>query len=241
MRDRDKAMIERLKEIVDFVKGMGKDIAVIENGDCLGTQDAERVRQVTGAHSVMIARAAESNPSCFSKTPLTDVHETLVPSYLRLSRYLDNHWSLTKFCVSQFKSPHTKVNGKAEDKRIRDFVVKAKSFDDVAEIAGGWTGDGDFREIARAIELREVKVDEPELSSEDLNVEAINVVSEGSLLSKVVEQSSGNKYETPIGTQNPHPPGPDAPFVADFPRTLPTLISGQDPITPTHTPPLSVR
>ncbi|KAF9027797.1 hypothetical protein BDP27DRAFT_1437062 [Rhodocollybia butyracea] len=239
MRDRDKAMIERLREIVDFVKGMGKDIAVIENGDCLGAEDAERVRQVTGAHSVMIARAAESNPSCFSKTPLTDVHETLVPSYLRLSRYLDNHWSLTKFCLSQFKSPHTKVNGKAEDRRIREFVVKAKSFDDVAEIAGGWTGDEDFREIAHSIELRETKVNELELFSQDLNIEA--TVSEDSLLSKVVEQGSGNKYETPTGTQNPHPPGSDAPFVADFPRTLPTLISGQDPMTPTHTPPLSVR
>ncbi len=38
----------------------------------------------SGAHSVMIARAAEANPSCFSNTPLTDVEETLVPDYLRL-------------------------------------------------------------------------------------------------------------------------------------------------------------
>ena len=41
-------MIERLRQIVDFVKGMGKDIAVIENGDCLGAEDAKRVREVTG-------------------------------------------------------------------------------------------------------------------------------------------------------------------------------------------------
>ncbi|TRM61594.1 hypothetical protein BD626DRAFT_549162 [Schizophyllum amplum] len=44
---------------VEFVKASGKDIAVVENGDCKGP----------GCDSVMIARAAESNPSCFSPTP----------------------------------------------------------------------------------------------------------------------------------------------------------------------------
>lgn len=48
MRDRDRALVERLREIVDFVEGMGKGIAVIENGDCLGWNDARRVREITG-------------------------------------------------------------------------------------------------------------------------------------------------------------------------------------------------
>lgn len=48
MRDRDAALIQRLKEIVDFVEGLGKGIAVIENGDCLGAEDSKRVREVTG-------------------------------------------------------------------------------------------------------------------------------------------------------------------------------------------------
>lgn len=39
---------------------------------------------VPGAHSVMIATAAEANPSCFSPTPLSDVEETLMPAYMRL-------------------------------------------------------------------------------------------------------------------------------------------------------------
>ena len=47
-RDRDAAMIERLKEIVDFVKASGKDIAVVENGDCKGYEDAKRIREMTG-------------------------------------------------------------------------------------------------------------------------------------------------------------------------------------------------
>lgn len=84
MREKDRATIERLNEIVQFVHGMGKGIAVIENGDCKGWEDAKRVRAVTGANSVMIARGAESNPSCFSSTPLEDVETNLVPAYLRV-------------------------------------------------------------------------------------------------------------------------------------------------------------
>jgi len=48
MREKDRAVIERLKEIVEFVEGTGKGIAVIENGDCTGWEDAQRVRRVTG-------------------------------------------------------------------------------------------------------------------------------------------------------------------------------------------------
>lgn len=98
---REKALIERLKEIVEFVERTRPEVAVIENGDCLSVEDSLRVKRITGvsvshrpaeqyiepqagAHSVMIATAAESNPSCFSKTPLVDVETTLIPSYIRL-------------------------------------------------------------------------------------------------------------------------------------------------------------
>ena len=88
MRDKDRALIERLKEIVDFVERMGKGIAVIENGDTKDWTHAKGVREITGAHSVMIARGAEANPSCFSPNPLKDVETTLIPAYLRLVRVL---------------------------------------------------------------------------------------------------------------------------------------------------------
>lgn len=48
MRDRDRALVERLREIVEFVEGMGRGVAVVENGDCVGWEDAKKVRQVTG-------------------------------------------------------------------------------------------------------------------------------------------------------------------------------------------------
>lgn len=99
MRERDAALVHRLREIVEFVQALGVDIAVIENGDCKGWDDAKRVKRLTGgysagtcprltaspgASSVMIATAAESNPTCFSSMPLMNLETTLIPSYLRL-------------------------------------------------------------------------------------------------------------------------------------------------------------
>ncbi len=107
MRKSEPALPHRLREIVEFVEASGKNIAVIENGDCLGYEDAQRIRALTGnscfakpptcskfanfalgAHSVMVASAAETNPSCFLPSPLTDVEETLIPPYLRMVRVL---------------------------------------------------------------------------------------------------------------------------------------------------------
>ncbi|KAG7089721.1 hypothetical protein E1B28_011376 [Marasmius oreades] len=223
MREKDPAVIERLKEIVDFVEGMGKGIAVLENGDCLGASDAKRVLEMTGAHSVMIARAAELNPSAFSMTPLTDIHQTLIPAYLRLSRYIDNHWSLTKFCVSQFKGGFT-TSSKAEEKRVREAVVKARSFDDVAEIAGSWTGEDDFRDIVKVIESRP--------SGINLHL-PLEIGSEGDITP--LEVGPDPAFSTPEGTQNPEPPGSGAPLlgVDELPRHPPALLMSEGPLTPT--------
>ena len=48
MRKMEKAAIERLMEIAEIVEEMGKGVAVVENGDCLGYDDAKRVRKVSG-------------------------------------------------------------------------------------------------------------------------------------------------------------------------------------------------
>jgi tRNA-dihydrouridine synthase 2 len=86
MRPRERALIHRLKGIVDFVRGLGGDVALIANGDCVGFEDARRILAITGADSVMIATAAEANPTVFSRTPLTDLESTLILPYLRLVR-----------------------------------------------------------------------------------------------------------------------------------------------------------
>ena len=127
MRPNERAVIERLKEIVDFVEGMGKGVAVIANGDCLSAEDAVRVKEITGecgvfdmldndlntvligAHSCMIATAAESNPTIFSPTPLLDLERTLMPPYIRLvsihTRIPFIHFVLTLFTVQIPRQP----------------------------------------------------------------------------------------------------------------------------------------
>ncbi|KAI0801462.1 FMN-linked oxidoreductase [Fomes fomentarius] len=153
MRMNEKAKIERLREIVEFVQGLGKGIAVIENGDCLGYEDSKRVREVTGAHSVMIATAAEANPSCFSPTPLKDLELTFVPPYIRLCKYLDNHWGSTKFCAAQFKGQHENAS-RADLKAFREAIAHSKSYDDMEKHVAPWTGEQEFAEIVEAIEKR---------------------------------------------------------------------------------------
>jgi tRNA-dihydrouridine synthase 2 len=48
MRPRERALVERLREIVEFVHELGLDVAIVENGDCTGREDARRVRELTG-------------------------------------------------------------------------------------------------------------------------------------------------------------------------------------------------
>jgi tRNA-dihydrouridine synthase 2 len=48
MRPHEKALIERLRDVVKCVESTGKDVSVIENGDCLNVKDAERIRTLTG-------------------------------------------------------------------------------------------------------------------------------------------------------------------------------------------------
>ena len=221
MRDKDKALIERLRAIVDFVTAKGKGIAVIENGDCLGWEDAKRVRSMTGVHSVMIARAAESNPSCFSADPLKDVERNLWPAYLRLVRcqyslspqtqrmhvkakYLDNHWSLTKFCVTQFKSARMDVT-KAESNGLHQKIAKAKSYSEMQDVMGGFSGEEDMQSIVVALDERPPREHRMMLPTDQ-------------------HEHSSPEYltVTPQGTQNPEPPGSGAPYLPhDFGKTIP--------------------
>ncbi|KAF9524096.1 tRNA-dihydrouridine synthase 2 [Crepidotus variabilis] len=205
MRDKDKAKIEKLREIVDFVRGLGKGIAVIENGDCTGWEDAERVRKTTGADSVMIARGAESNPSCFSTEPLTDVERNLWPAYLRVAKYSDNHFSLTKFCVTQFKGRRIEVT-KSESHELHQKLSRAKSYTDMQDFMGDHSCEEEFKAIVHAIEEKPPRENRmilpPEPQAEPAELPETCLV-------------------TPEDTQNPEPPGSGAPFLPhDFGKIL---------------------
>lgn len=233
MRPRERALVERLREIVEFVHELGLDVAIVENGDCTGRADAQRVRELTGmfncttlvryslihcsgADSVMIATAAESNPSCFSLTPLQDVESTLVPSYLRLCQYLDNYWSSTKFCVTQFKGTRSELS-KTDIHELKSRIAKAKNYEDLQDIVGSWTGEEEFKEIVRAVEARPPRIPA------------------GAEPGDAAEEEVPALCSTPPERANPEPPSSGAPKIG-LRMPLPAIITGSNMISPTPTP-----
>jgi len=234
MREKDRAVIERLGEIVKFVEGLGKGIAVVENGDCLGWEDAKRVRKITGAHSVMIARGGEANPTCFSDTPLVDLDKTLIPSYLRLAKYLDNHWSLTKFCIAQFKGDRVNVK-KAESTKLRQALAQAKGYDTMTEFVGEWTGEDEMKQIIKAIEKNPPRLRRMYLpATNDSTMAEKDDTTASNASSSPPAKEEDSAYATPQNTQNPEPPTSGAPFLPkDYFQYDVPLPPPADPVTPT--------
>jgi len=87
------------------------------------------------ADSVMLARAAERNPSVFLPAgPRCNVTE-IVPKLLQIAQYTQNPWGNTKFLLNQFKPspPPISKMPKAEKKEYQEMINKAKSIEEVAE------------------------------------------------------------------------------------------------------------
>jgi tRNA-dihydrouridine synthase 2 len=80
MRPREPAILERLRAVVDRVNGR---VPVVANGDCFSVDDVERIKALTGVTSIMIARGAEANPSCFRTEGRLSPVQVVVPRYLR--------------------------------------------------------------------------------------------------------------------------------------------------------------
>jgi hypothetical protein len=92
-----------------------------------------------GATSVMIARAAESNPSIFSPTGPISTMEKLIPThFLPVCAYLNNHYSNTKFLLYQYKPSPAPIStlSKAERKTFSDGIARAKTIDQAVEFFG---------------------------------------------------------------------------------------------------------
>ncbi|EKM61686.1 uncharacterized protein PHACADRAFT_248448 [Phanerochaete carnosa HHB-10118-sp] len=259
MRPRERALVGRLEEIVKFVKGLGKDVAVIENGDCVSYEDSKRIRKLTGADSCMIATAAEANPTVFSAQPYIDLETTFVPSYVRLCKYLNNHWSGTKFCSSQFRGEHVSGN-KSTQTAMKNAIAQAKSYDDLEKLVSPWTGEREFEEIVSAIEARDrdrqpkIEDDAPALSeatssctaaaaavaaetakaTERENSPAASEGAESATLSTVSSQDLST-VKTPVQSHSPDLSLLRAPLVPanELRIPVPAAVSGEDVPTPT--------
>jgi hypothetical protein len=78
------------------------------------------------------------------------------------AKYLDNHWTSTKFCAIQFQSDNPKL-GKTGRKAMKDALGQAKGYDHVNDIVGDWSlGKSDFEVVRCAIEARNAPASLPE-------------------------------------------------------------------------------
>ncbi|CAE6387019.1 unnamed protein product [Rhizoctonia solani] len=214
MRPVTPAVTSRMREAVDQIAELeaedktGRQVAVIYNGDCSGAPAAQEIRDRTGATSVMMARAAEANPSCFDVSrPVRDAELEIMPEYLRLAKYLDNHFSNTKFCVQQFNSPNTPESSealpKAARKAFHQRISQTKNYDmlEAALPLGGGLGGGEeimneIREIMNrrvsGAQRHEENVKGLEADENGLGRDALEAPTEPQLLCPSPERSSAN-------------------------------------------------
>lgn len=97
-RSRDPVHINVIREVAKAVS-----IPVIANGVSLMIntyKDIEKYRQETGCSSVMLARAAQWNPSIFRKEGRLSASE-VITEYLKLAINFDNNFGNTKYCLQR--------------------------------------------------------------------------------------------------------------------------------------------
>jgi len=154
MRPRERAIWDRLHDVVQLGKQRG--IPVTCNGDGDGWTNWDQIRAETGkqalasssliigADSVMLARAAERNPSVFlPEGPRCNITE-IVPKFINICEYIDNPWGNTKFLLAQFRPSAAPISSltKSEKKAAQEAVTRSKSLVEVAEQLNVQLGKG---------------------------------------------------------------------------------------------------
>ncbi|BGP54311.1 tRNA-dihydrouridine synthase 2 [Rhodotorula sphaerocarpa] len=162
MRSREPALHERMRGISEM--GRERGVPVVCNGDAVGGGkeagwgNFDEVCAKTGVCSVMIARAAEANPSCFAKAGLADPISEVIPRLLRIAMATENHYNNTKYILNAlnlFDSPSPPSREVNRD--VKQRMNKAKSYEDMGEVFGiGAEEVRRWREEVREEELEEL-------------------------------------------------------------------------------------
>ena len=122
------------------------------------------------ADSVMLARAAEKNPSVFLPAgPRCNVTE-IVPKLLHIAQYTQNPWGNTKFLLNQFKPspPPISTMPKAQKKEHQEIINKAKSIEELAAILQVDLSKANevMSEVERKIKERQADAEEKDVFEE---------------------------------------------------------------------------
>ncbi|GEM06907.1 tRNA-dihydrouridine synthase 2 [Rhodotorula toruloides] len=161
MRSREPALHDRMRSITEM--GRKRCVAVVCNGDALGGGkeakwgNFQELCEKTGAEpllspakthvltvpapagvsSVMIARAAEANPSCFALNGLEDPIKGVIPRLLRIAIATNNHYSNTKYILNAMDLYSSPTPPSREVNRdLKQRMNKAKTYEDMCAIFG---------------------------------------------------------------------------------------------------------
>lgn len=132
MRSREPALWDRLSDIVEICHSQSPVIPVIINGDLKSIADLERAKKETGADSIMIARAAQFNPSVFRTEGLIEPME-MIRRYMEIALIVDNHASNTKYLVSKMCAD---ANITTKQREMYQKISSSKSNEEMARALG---------------------------------------------------------------------------------------------------------
>lgn len=128
MRPREAAI--RDPEIIQGIARICREngVEIILNGDVSCREAAEELCATYNLNGCMIARAAESNSSCFigSKNEMLPFVE-VAREYLKTAMEVDNHFSNTKFCLSHI------IEGKSI---LYSLVTRSKTYKEICQHLG---------------------------------------------------------------------------------------------------------
>ena len=95
----------------------------------------------SGVTSIMIARGAEANPSCFQGSgELLDPLDVILPRYSRLALFTSNAFQNTKYCLNAMdlgatsKAPQAGI--KAKRKSMKAEMSHLKNYEALCELVG---------------------------------------------------------------------------------------------------------
>jgi tRNA-dihydrouridine synthase 2 len=128
-RPRHRAQWDTLKQVVE---GAHLSIPVIGNGDVFSTDDIQRIKQLTGVSSVMIARGVGKDISLFGKKRVTSLYE-MMKNYIRWALSTDNPFQNTKYTLWFFAK---EVGSWLTCNEEAQIVQRSKSYENLCEAFG---------------------------------------------------------------------------------------------------------
>ncbi|GAA6059729.1 hypothetical protein JCM10212_000257 [Sporobolomyces blumeae] len=141
MRSSEPALHRRMLEIARL--GYSQGIPVVCNGDASGGGPGaewgnfDDVCQVTGTRSVMIARAAEANVSCFRREGFVDPIKEVIPRLIKIGVATGNHFANSKYILNAINLHLSPTPPSREVNRdIKLKMNKAKTYEDMGAIFG---------------------------------------------------------------------------------------------------------